>query len=121
MVKTTTDGALLAFEDTAAALRFALSLRACLHGAAAQSLRLRAAVHHGSAMVTTLNEHLDYFGTSVNTANRMVQLANDDEVIVSETVSTLPSVVELLRERPLEVFQNDILHQKGAVLHRYKL
>jgi serine/threonine protein kinase/class 3 adenylate cyclase len=121
MVKTTTDGALLVFEETTAALRFALGLRALLQDPSSDTLQVRASVHHGSAMVTTLNEHLDYFGTCVNFANRMLQSAPPDQVVVSEPVMNHPGAVEVVEGRTSEIIQQDILHQRGAILHLYPL
>ena len=40
-------------------------------------LGLRVGVHRGSALVATLNDHLDYFGMTVNVAARLPELAGE--------------------------------------------
>ena len=47
----------------------------------------------------TLNERLDYFGTTVNIASRLGGQAQGDDLIVSTEVVRQPAVQRLLRER----------------------
>lgn len=43
-------------------------------------------VHKGAAIAVTLNERLDYFGQTVNVAARVQNLADADEIFVSQDV-----------------------------------
>lgn len=49
-------------------------------------LRLKLGLHVGSCIVVTLNNRLDYFGTTVNIASRLNNLSNGTDVLVSEAV-----------------------------------
>ena len=39
----------------------------------ARPLKLKAGIHYGSCIAVNLNERLDYFGTTVNAASRLVE------------------------------------------------
>ena len=57
------------FNVLSAAVRLGLSLQAQLaQTPATQGLRLRVGIHTGPAMVATINDHLDYFGTTARLA-----------------------------------------------------
>ena len=65
----------------------------------------------------TLNERLDYFGTTVNMASRLEGQAQGDDLIVSTEVVRHPAVQRLLRERQVssEEFNarlKDFVHEK---------
>ena len=76
LIKTVHEGTVSAFSDPAAAVRAALDLPgALLGGEKTRGLSLRIGVHRGSAMVATLNGHLDYFGTTVSVASGLPRLA----------------------------------------------
>jgi class 3 adenylate cyclase len=45
---------------------------------------IKVGIHAGSCIAVTLNERLDYFGTSVNTAARIQGLSDGRDVMVSE-------------------------------------
>jgi len=47
---------------------------------------LKAGVHRGYAIAVTLNDQLDYFGQTVNIAARVQNLANADEIYVTEEI-----------------------------------
>ena len=49
-------------------------------------LFLKAGVHRGYAIAVTLNDQLDYFGQTVNIAARVQNLANADEIYVTEEI-----------------------------------
>ena len=59
-------------------------------------LLLKAGVHLGPCLAVTLNERLDYFGSTVNLAARIVGLSSGKDVVVSEAVRSDPEVAELL-------------------------
>jgi serine/threonine protein kinase/class 3 adenylate cyclase len=100
MVKTMHEGAVAAFGEPAAAVRAAIDLRAALLlGQATRELAIRVGVHRGPAMVATLNDHLDYFGTTVSVAAQLPRLARGGQVILSRPVASDPAVAALLAER----------------------
>lgn len=60
-------------------------------------LFLKAGIHAGPCIAVTLNDRLDYFGSTVNAAARLVSLSSGDDVVVSRAVRDDPEVAELLR------------------------
>jgi serine/threonine protein kinase/class 3 adenylate cyclase len=100
LVKTVGEGVFAAFTDSAAAVRVALSLQQRLaQGANTKVLQIRVAVHRGSAMAATLNDHLDYFGATVHVATRLLSEARPGEVLLSQAVANEPEVASLLHAR----------------------
>jgi class 3 adenylate cyclase len=53
-------------------------------------------IHAGASIAVTLNEHLDYFGQTVNIAARIQNLAEGDEICISDDVYAAPSVRDML-------------------------
>lgn len=64
---------------------------------------VRVGVHEGPCVAVTLNDRLDYFGTTVNTAARTEHESVGGEVVVSEAVWNDPQAAERLRGLPVEV------------------
>ncbi|KAA3605342.1 MAG: adenylate/guanylate cyclase domain-containing protein [Calditrichaeota bacterium] len=50
-------------------------------------LKLKAGIHSGHCLAVTLNEKIDYFGSTVNIAARLVNFSEGDDVVVSKEVS----------------------------------
>jgi class 3 adenylate cyclase len=65
-------------------------------------LFLKVGVHRGYAIAVTLNDQLDYFGQTVNIAARVQNLANADEIYVTEEVYGHEGVRHALRELVVE-------------------
>jgi class 3 adenylate cyclase len=55
-------------------------------------------MHTGPCIAVTLNDRLDYFGSTVNLASRLEGQSTGDDVIVSTAVYTDPEVRELLSD-----------------------
>jgi len=99
VVKTVGEGVLAVFPETANAVRAAIDLPAGLaasDASAGSPARLRAAVHRGPAMAATLNDHLDYFGATVNLAVELVRMARGGELIYTHDVAVDPQTREVL-------------------------
>ena len=102
LIKTVHEGTVSAFADPAAALRAALEMPAALAlGEKTRDLALRIGIHRGPAMVATLNDHLDYFGTTVSLAARLPALAKGGQIVLTRPVASDPRVAVLLDERKL--------------------
>src|SRR5258707_7007422 len=56
---------------------------------------LKIGVHRGASIAVTLNERLDYFGQTVNIAARVQNLADGDEICITEEVYNAPAVAEI--------------------------
>jgi adenylate cyclase len=62
-----------------------------------QQASLKAGIHYGPCIAVTLNDRLDYFGSTVNIAARLVGLAGSDEIIISSTVKNDPEVADWMK------------------------
>lgn len=96
-VKTIGDGVMGTFFDSASALRGVsesmLGLDELNYTAGLSEedyLRLKVGLHIGDCIVVTLNSRLDYFGSTVNIAARLSDLAQGGEVILSKKVLEEP-------------------------------
>jgi class 3 adenylate cyclase len=63
-------------------------------------LVLKVGVHAGASVVVTLNDRLDYFGSTVNMAARLQGQSTGGDVVLSETVANDPAVREVLAATP---------------------
>ena len=61
-------------------------------------LRLKLGLHAGPAIAVTLNERLDYFGSTVNIASRLEGQAHGDDLVVSAEIMRDPAVQRVLME-----------------------
>ena len=62
-----------------------------------RDLILKIGIHRGQSIAVTLNDRLDYFGQTVNLAARVQNLANADELCLTQEVMEAPGVRELLK------------------------
>lgn len=93
-------------------------------GERGRTLSLKAGIHHGPCIAVTLNERLDYFGTTVNVAARLVEQSTGGDVVISEAVFHDPAVRAWLDNPPTPlVVRGDAAHLKGfdAPLPIYRL
>jgi class 3 adenylate cyclase len=103
IIKTIGDAVMATFLEPAGAVAAALSMRneidAFNRTQADRALILKIGIHKGAAIAVTLNERLDYFGQTVNIAARVQQLADAEEIFVSEDVYSAEGVHALLAPR----------------------
>jgi len=120
LVKMSGEGALAAFSEPAAAVRAGLAL---LTRAGPGGPRPRLGIHCGPALAANLNDHLDYFGTTVGQAARLPRFVRGGEMVLTQAVTADPQVAALLRERGLvpEVLPDPLPGQPGGLLHRLTL
>ena len=103
VVKTQGDGVLASFGDVTAAVRTALELSSRLAvDETTRPLRLRIGVHRGPTLAATLNDQLDYFGTTARQAAGTLQYARGGELVLTQAVAADPEVAALLNERRIE-------------------
>jgi class 3 adenylate cyclase len=90
IVKTIGDAVMAAFLNPADAVQAALEMRSEIASfnerQPDKALILKIGVHKGAAIAVTLNDRLDYFGQTVNIAARVQNLADADEIFVSQDV-----------------------------------
>src|SRR5262249_9148492 len=98
-VKTIGDAVMASFADPAQAVRAAFAMQADI-GAQAYDLVLKVGVHAGPSVVVTLNDRLDYFGSTVNMAARLQGQSEGDDIVLSRAGAADPAVRELLAGVP---------------------
>lgn len=91
IIKTMGDGMMCAFHRLDDALRTAIRLQAhvttwCQEQGIDPPLALKVGVHHGPAIAMTANDHLDYFGRTVNLAARVADQSQGGDVVVLREV-----------------------------------
>ncbi|HYG25472.1 MAG TPA: DUF5939 domain-containing protein [Caulobacteraceae bacterium] len=100
IVKTIGDSVMAAFTQPAAALRAIIRAQRELARPPDPlvPLCLKAGIHHGPCIAVTLNDRLDYFGSTVNLAARLEGLsrAGDAQIVISQQVRADPEVAAYL-------------------------
>ena len=88
IVKTIGDAVMAVFRSPAAALNAMLEAQAALANPSDGSmpLTLKAGLHSGPCIAVTLNDRLDYFGSTVNLAARLEGLSSGEDVIISDVI-----------------------------------
>jgi class 3 adenylate cyclase len=90
------------FGDPADAVRAALAMQARIagfnqdHDAGDRELVLKIGVHVGASVMVSLNERLDYFGSTVNMAARLQGQSDGGDIVLSRAVAQDPAVKPLL-------------------------
>jgi class 3 adenylate cyclase len=98
IVKTIGDAVMAVFRRPAAALRAMLNAQHALASPrdGGQPLRLKAGIHYGACIAVTLNDRLDYFGSTVNIAARLESLSSGQDLVISAAVHADPEVADWL-------------------------
>jgi class 3 adenylate cyclase len=106
IVKTIGDAVMATYPDAARAVGAALEMRGAIERfnetQPERSVSLKIGIHHGAAIAVTLNDELDYFGQTVNIASRVQEMADADEIWITEDVWHYPGVEVLLDSLPIE-------------------
>ena len=98
IVKTIGDAVMAVFRTPTEALRAMMSAQIALNNALGGALSLKAGIHYGHAIAVTLNERLDYFGTTINLASRLEKYSEGQDLILSTTVYEDPEVQEFIQK-----------------------
>lgn len=124
LVKTIGDAVMAVFRQPAAALRAMLKAQEALAfpSDGRDPLTLKAGMHSGPCIAVTLNERLDYFGSTVNMAARLEALSSGSDVVISHAIFEDPDVRALLaashEELTAENFEASL---KGFAEERFEL
>jgi class 3 adenylate cyclase len=107
IVKTIGDAVMAAFADPADAVAAALDVQrdiaAFNRDAGDGSIIVKLGVHAGPCIAVTLNDRLDYFGTTVNMAARLQDRSEGDDIVLSSVLVEDPAVEPLLKGLPMKV------------------
>jgi class 3 adenylate cyclase len=61
-------------------------------------LMLKVGIHSGPCIAVNFNDRLDYFGSTINAAARLVELSNGEDVIISGSLRRDPEISALLAD-----------------------
>lgn len=102
VVKTIGDAVMASFDDPAQAVRAALAMQARISTSApgVEHLVLKVGVHAGPSVVVTLNDRLDYFGSTVNMAARLQGQSAGEDIVLSQAIASDPAVREIIDAVP---------------------
>jgi class 3 adenylate cyclase len=99
LVKTIGDAVMAVFQCPADALRAMLKAQQRLRDLTPGGMdpfALKAGIHTGPCIAVTLNDRLDYFGTTVNLAARLESFSSGQDIIISQEVRNDPEISKML-------------------------
>ena len=106
VVKTIGDAVMAAFADPADGMRAGIAIQ---HNVAqlneevgGEELVIKIGLHSGHCIAVTLNDRLDYFGSTVNLCARLQGESRGADIVVSGTLADDPAVADLLRDMGLK-------------------
>jgi len=110
IVKTIGDAVMAVFRSAAGALAAMIDAQQALAEppAGVMPLTLKAGLHTGPCIAVTLNDRLDYFGSTVNMAARLEGLSTGADVIISRAVYEDAKVRELMQSQELSAVEFDM-------------
>ena len=122
IVKTIGDAVMAVFRNAAGALAAMLDAQRWLAEppAGVMPLKLKVGLHTGPCIAVTLNDRLDYFGSTVNMAARLEGLSTGADVIISRAVYEDAKVRELMQSLGLSAVELDMA-LKGFENERFEL
>jgi class 3 adenylate cyclase len=122
LVKTIGDAVMAVFRQPVSALKAMLSAQEMLASppAGIAPLVLKAGIHSGPCIAVTLNDRLDYFGSTVNMAARLEGLSTGDDVIISNALYDDPEVRDFVKSEKLQATAFEML-LKGFQDERFEL
>ncbi len=96
IVKTIGDSVMAVFSSPANAFRAFLKAYELITNDErfSQRLKLKAGIHHGNCVAVNLHNNIDYFGSTVNMAARLVDFADKNEIVLSESANEILNQVE---------------------------
>jgi class 3 adenylate cyclase len=122
LVKTIGDAVMAIFRRPVGALKAMLAGQEMLASPAEgmSPLTLKAGIHEGPCIAVTLNDRLDYFGSTVNMAARLESLSTGDDVVISHAIYDDAEVRELIRAENLQATPFEMM-LKGFDEERFEL
>ena len=122
LVKTIGDAVMAVFRHPPSALKAMLRAQQILAAPpdGGSPLTLKAGIHTGPCIAVTLNDRLDYFGSTVNMAARLEGLSTGNDVIISHALYDDPEVRALINSEELTAKPFDV-ELKGFERERFEL
>ena len=122
LVKTIGDAVMAVFRNPPSALKAMLRAQRILAAPpdGGSPLILKAGIHTGPCIAVTLNDRLDYFGSTVNMAARLEGLSTGNDVIISRALYDDPEIRALVETGELAAEPFDV-ELKGFERERFEL
>ena len=124
IVKTIGDSVMAVFREPVSALKSVERIQQIFTTSTSMgdSFKLKAGIHYGDCTAVNLNGRTDYFGTTVNIAARLVDVAKEKEIIISEAMYNHPDVKLYLNKQKEKLFQKeDKIELKGFDDEEFKV
>jgi len=124
IVKTIGDSVMAVFREPVSALKAVERIQQIFTGSTGigDSFKIKAGIHFGDCTTVNLNDRTDYFGTTVNIAARLVDIAKEKEIIISEAVFEHPDVQLYLNKKKEILFvKEDKIELKGFKDEAFKV
>jgi serine/threonine protein kinase/class 3 adenylate cyclase len=104
------------FPDTVSAIRTAIELvnSGAFAGSEEDQLDLKIGLHRGTALSTTVNGRVDYFGRAVNVATDLLSRSSDGPLLISDALARDAEIGRVLDEHQLEL-RDDAIQPSGGV------
>lgn len=101
IVKTIGDAVMAVFPSSSLALAAAMEIQSNFESPAVkkEELRVKIGIHRGSVIAVSSNNHLDYFGRTVNMAARVQGKSAAGEVLLSSDVYAEPEIMAMIRQK----------------------
>jgi len=116
VIKIVGEGIVATFSTSVSAVNAAAAI---LKSSKSDSLPHRLAVHRGSAMVTTINDRLDYFGETVHMTRMLLQSASAGEILITVRMLQQDDVAAAIQSEGLSVKTADFtVDHAASVLSR---
>lgn len=122
LVKTIGDAVMAVFRRPSSALKAMLRAQEMLAAPPTGDapLTLKAGIHTGPCIAVTLNDRLDYFGSTVNMAARLEGLSTGDDVIISKALYDDPELRSFINSEKLGATAFEML-LKGFQEEKFEL
>lgn len=109
VIKTKNEGIIASFPEVEKAIHAAISLQKKLRESDC-GLMVKVAVHRGAAMVATINNRLDYFGSTIKSLEYLLKTGETNEVVFSQSIAEDPIFTQLINK-----------HQLRKIVHEAKI
>jgi class 3 adenylate cyclase len=121
VVKTIGDAVMAAFsrvEEALAAVRQMHQKLPAANPGLAVPLALKSSLHAGPCLAVNANDKLDYFGTTINLAARMVECCQGGDLTVSDEIFHRPEMSRFLEAMPGQPEPSEVRFRGFDVPHR---
>jgi class 3 adenylate cyclase len=124
IIKTIGDAVMAVFKRPASAIKAVFKAQEILSRPKSDALPLflKVGIHTGAAIAVTLNERLDYFGSTINMAARLESLSSGEDIVISTSVYLDPEVKAMLEDKNREFTTEEFeMNLKGFEEESFRL